>query len=132
MRSFFDVGGLFIKTAVLNAHGQVVPNTYAIYPARSKESKEEILDHFMDLNKHQDRISARRYRYRQNKPAGPFGRRDLPPPGRRGGSDTGYCWPIRARHWENAAVSAWRCRESWIRNERDYCPLKTNTMTHRI
>lgn len=49
----FDVGGLFIKAAVLNQHGKVVPNTYAVYPAKSKGTKGELLNHFADLIKQQ-------------------------------------------------------------------------------
>lgn len=49
----FDVGGLFIKAAVMDRRGQVVPGTYGIYPSRSKKSKEEILDHFIELIKQQ-------------------------------------------------------------------------------
>lgn len=49
----FDVGGLFIKAAVLDEHGNLCPGTYTIYPAESKESKEVILDHFVTIIKHQ-------------------------------------------------------------------------------
>jgi glucokinase len=49
----FDVGGLFIKAAVLDSRGQTVPGTYTIYPSRSKESKEAILSHLIDLIKRQ-------------------------------------------------------------------------------
>jgi glucokinase len=49
----FDVGGLFIKAAVLNQYGKVVPNTYAVYPSKSKETKDELLHHFVDLFKQQ-------------------------------------------------------------------------------
>jgi glucokinase len=49
----FDVGGLFVKAAVLNRHGRVVPGTYAIYPSKSKETKDEILSYFIDLIKRQ-------------------------------------------------------------------------------
>lgn len=49
----FDVGGLYIKTAVLNAAGQIVPDTYMIYPSKSMARKEEILGHFVELARHQ-------------------------------------------------------------------------------
>ncbi|QGQ99785.1 ROK family protein [Paenibacillus psychroresistens] len=49
----FDVGGLYIKAAVLNQYGKVVPNTYAVYPSKSKENKDELLNHFVDLFKQQ-------------------------------------------------------------------------------
>lgn len=49
----FDVGGLFIKSAVLDDKGHVLPGTYAIYPAKSKEQKEVIIEHFVGLIKHQ-------------------------------------------------------------------------------
>ncbi len=49
----FDVGGLFIKAAVVNRHGKVMQDTYAIYPSKSKETKEEILTHLIDLIKQQ-------------------------------------------------------------------------------
>jgi len=49
----FDVGGNFIKTAVLDEQGRVLTGTYAIYPSHSKASKEEILDHFVRIIKQQ-------------------------------------------------------------------------------
>lgn len=59
----FDIGGLFIKAAVMNESGGVVPGTYMIYPARSKESREELLKHLADLIKEQaNRIVARTFR----------------------------------------------------------------------
>ncbi|WP_169306606.1 ROK family protein [Cohnella pontilimi] len=58
----FDVGGLFIKAAVMNESGQLVPGTYMIYPSRSKEKKEELLGHLVDLVKQQaNRIIARTF-----------------------------------------------------------------------
>lgn len=59
----FDVGGLYIKTAVLSVDGQIVPNTYMIYPSKSKASMEEILEHFVDITKQQTiRIIDKDYR----------------------------------------------------------------------
>ncbi len=49
----FDVGGLFIKSAVLNEEGEIVPNSYAIFPAKSKESKEGIIEHLVFIIKQQ-------------------------------------------------------------------------------
>ncbi|MCC3377563.1 ROK family protein [Cohnella sp. REN36] len=59
----FDVGGLFIKSAVVNDQGRLVPGTYMIYPAKSKESKEQLLGHLVDLVKQQtNRIMDRSFR----------------------------------------------------------------------
>ncbi|MFC5530702.1 ROK family protein [Cohnella yongneupensis] len=59
----FDVGGLYIKTAVLNGGGQVVPDTYMIYPSKSKASMLEILTHIVDLARRQaSRIIDKEYR----------------------------------------------------------------------
>ncbi|GGD83136.1 ROK family protein [Paenibacillus nasutitermitis] len=59
----FDVGGLFIKAAVLSELGKVVPGTYMIYPSRSKEAKDEILSHLIDLIKQQtSRITDKHFR----------------------------------------------------------------------
>jgi glucokinase len=59
----FDIGGLFIKAAVMNESGQLVPGTYMIYPSRSKEKKEELLSHLVDLVKQQtNRIMSRTFR----------------------------------------------------------------------
>lgn len=49
----FNVGGLFIRSAVLDDRGNICPGTYAIYPAKSKESKDVIIEHFVHLIKHQ-------------------------------------------------------------------------------
>lgn len=49
----FDVGGSFIKSAVLNQDGEVVPNSYAIFPSKSKESRENIIKHLVFLIKEQ-------------------------------------------------------------------------------
>lgn len=59
----FDVGGLFIKAGVLDERGRLVPNSYMIYPSRSKEGKEELLGHLVDLVKEQtNRILAKSFR----------------------------------------------------------------------
>lgn len=59
----FDVGGLYIKTAVLNGGGQIVPDTYMIYPSKSKAPTEQLLTHFVDLAKQQsNRIIDKDYR----------------------------------------------------------------------
>jgi Transcriptional regulator/sugar kinase len=39
----FDVGGTFVKSAVLDAEGQVIQSTIVSYPANAKASKEELL-----------------------------------------------------------------------------------------
>ncbi|NIK78725.1 glucokinase [Paenibacillus castaneae] len=49
----FDVGGLFIKSAVLNEGGEIVPNSYAIFPSKSKETKEGIIEHLVFIIKQQ-------------------------------------------------------------------------------
>jgi glucokinase len=49
----FDVGGLFIKSAVLNNLGEICPDSIAIFPAKSKETKEEILEHLVYIIKQQ-------------------------------------------------------------------------------
>lgn len=49
----FDVGGLFIKSAVLNQDGDVIPNSYAIFPSKSKQSKNEIMEHLVFIIKEQ-------------------------------------------------------------------------------
>src|SRR5690606_19198865 len=58
----FDVGGLFIKTAVVDKHGLVAPGSYMIYPSRSNESRDHLLDYFVDLIKQQaNSIMAKSY-----------------------------------------------------------------------
>lgn len=58
----FDVGGMFIKAAVMTESGQIVPDTYMIYPSKSKEKKEILLQHLVDLVKQQmSRILARNF-----------------------------------------------------------------------
>lgn len=58
----FDVGGHFIKTAVLDEQGRVMKGTLAIYPSFSQASKEEILDHFVRIIKQQaNRILDKRF-----------------------------------------------------------------------
>lgn len=49
----FDVGGLFIKSAVINSNGEVCPKSFAIYPAKSKGTKEEIISNLVHLIKQQ-------------------------------------------------------------------------------
>lgn len=49
----FNVGGLFIRSAVLDDKGNICPGTYAIYPAKSNESKDGIVEHFVHLITHQ-------------------------------------------------------------------------------
>jgi glucokinase len=49
----FDVGGLFIKSAVLDDDGEIVPNSYAIFPSKSKETKESIIEHLVFIIKQQ-------------------------------------------------------------------------------
>jgi glucokinase len=59
----FDIGGLYIKAAVLDEQGRLVPDSYMIYPSRSKEKKEELLRHLVDLIKQQtNRIMAKSFR----------------------------------------------------------------------
>src|SRR5690606_2455379 len=43
----FDVGGSYIKSAILNHQGNVIPNSIAIFPSKAKELKEEIINHFI-------------------------------------------------------------------------------------
>lgn len=45
----FDVGGLFIKAAVLRADGQVCVDTVSIYPSMAHEPADRLLDHLVDL-----------------------------------------------------------------------------------
>jgi glucokinase len=45
----FDVGGLFIKSAVLNSRGAVFKDTNAIYPSKSKAEKEILLEHLVSI-----------------------------------------------------------------------------------
>ncbi|ALS27136.1 ROK family protein [Paenibacillus sp. 32O-W] len=45
----FDIGGTFIKSAVLDERGTVLASTLDVFPSRSKQSKEEILDHLAAL-----------------------------------------------------------------------------------
>lgn len=40
----FDVGGSFIKSVILYETGELILDSFAIYPAKSKESKEKIID----------------------------------------------------------------------------------------
>ena len=49
----FDIGGVFIKSAVLNYEGQVCPDTVAIYPSFSKLGKSDIIDHLVEIIKQQ-------------------------------------------------------------------------------
>jgi glucokinase len=59
----FDVGGTFIKAAVLNQDGQVLQNTLSVYPANSKEKKEEMLNYFVSLILQQmNRIMEKKFR----------------------------------------------------------------------
>ncbi|TLS48711.1 ROK family protein [Paenibacillus antri] len=44
-----DIGGVFIKAAVLNASGDVRMDTIMIYPSRSKEDKETLLRHLTSV-----------------------------------------------------------------------------------
>lgn len=45
----FDVGGLFIKSAVLNSTGEVCPDSFAIFPAKSKDTQENIIENLVYL-----------------------------------------------------------------------------------
>lgn len=59
----FDVGGLYIKTAVLSGGSQIVSDTYMIYPSKSKTAKDVLLAHLVDLARQQaNRIIDRDYR----------------------------------------------------------------------
>lgn len=49
----FDVGGLFIKSTILNQDGGIIPDTYAIFPSKSKEAKEKIIEHLFYIMKQQ-------------------------------------------------------------------------------
>lgn len=49
----FDVGGTFIKSAVLDENDTVCADSYAIYPANAHESKERLLDYLVDLIRRQ-------------------------------------------------------------------------------
>lgn len=44
-----DIGGVYIKAAVLNAAGDVCMDTVMIYPSRSKEAKESLLRHLTSV-----------------------------------------------------------------------------------
>lgn len=53
----FDVGGIFIKSAVLNGEGEMLPDSFAIIPSKSNESKEEIIEHlFLNIKYQSNRI----------------------------------------------------------------------------
>src|SRR5690606_29943987 len=45
----FDVGGSYIKTAILNDKGVIILESIAVYPAKSQAAKDEILDHFITM-----------------------------------------------------------------------------------
>lgn len=45
----FDVGGIFIKAAVVNEQGEVVPDTISFYPSKAHSDREEILKHLTQL-----------------------------------------------------------------------------------
>lgn len=45
----FDVGGTYIKSAVLDSSGQVCPGTTNVFPANAKASKDEILSYFVSI-----------------------------------------------------------------------------------
>lgn len=45
----FDVGGNFIKAAVLNERGEVAADTLSYYPAKSDADAETLLNHFTDI-----------------------------------------------------------------------------------
>ncbi len=49
----FDVGGTFIKAAVLNKRGEIIPNSFAIFPSRSKDKAENIIDNLLTIIKQQ-------------------------------------------------------------------------------
>lgn len=53
----FDVGGIFIKSAVLNEQGEMIPDSYAIFPSKSNESKEAIIEHiYISMKQQSNRI----------------------------------------------------------------------------
>lgn len=43
----FDVGGLFIKAAVLNSRGEICRDTVMVYPAKAQEPKDILLAHLV-------------------------------------------------------------------------------------
>jgi glucokinase len=45
----FDVGGTFIKAAVLNKKGEITKDTVTVYPAYAEKGKEELLNHLVSL-----------------------------------------------------------------------------------
>jgi len=45
----FDVGGHYIKSAVLGNDDRIMADTYAVFPANSTKSKAEIIDHLVSL-----------------------------------------------------------------------------------
>src|SRR5690625_905847 len=53
----FDVGGIFIKSAVLNEQGEMIPDSYAIFPSKSNESKKAIIEHiYISMKQQSNRI----------------------------------------------------------------------------
>jgi len=45
----FDVGGLFIKGGVIDSRGKLTTDVLSYYPSKSRASKEELLDHFVNM-----------------------------------------------------------------------------------
>ncbi|MBW8351678.1 ROK family protein [Bacillus sp. IITD106] len=53
----FDVGGSFIKSTILNEHGEIITDSFAIFPSKSKESKEAIIENlFLRIKQQINRI----------------------------------------------------------------------------
>lgn len=57
----FEVGGIFLRTAIIDKEGKIMPDSYAIFPSKSQESKEEIIENlYLRIKQQTNRILDRR------------------------------------------------------------------------
>lgn len=57
----FEVGGIFLRTAIIDKDGKIMPDSYAIFPSKSQESKEVIIENlFLRIKQQANRILDRR------------------------------------------------------------------------
>lgn len=57
----FEVGGIFLRTAIIDKEGKIMPDSYAIFPSKSQESKEVIIENlFLRIKQQATRILDKR------------------------------------------------------------------------
>lgn len=53
----FEAGGLFLRSAIINSAGEILPDSFAIFPSKSDKSKEEIIDNlYLRIKQQANRI----------------------------------------------------------------------------